>query len=176
MPLAGSYHKGKTGAYLTGMNQERMEVLINELIINKWQYDGKTFFLRLGSIYCPELKNVFHLYIFSWAQKRISRYPCPGGRVISIFVFPSYLLLFYYNYLLLSPGVLLNWPYILIALLFIQSIICLLAFYSHINAISSLFSLNLIVQNRAGEPELDVFGSLEPEPEPLGKKVRSRSH
>ena len=43
--------------------------------------------------------------------------------------------------LLLSPGVL------LIALLFIQSTICLLVFYSHINGISSLYSCNLIVQN-----------------------------
>ena len=36
---------------------------------------------------------------------------------------------------------------ILIALLFIQSIICLLVFYSHMNTISFLYSCSLIVQN-----------------------------
>ena len=32
-----------------------------------------------------------------------------------------------------------------------------------------------LIKDRAGEPEPGVFGYLEPEPEPLEKKTRSRS-
>ena len=50
--------------------------------------------------------------MFSRAQKRISlRYPCPGGRVIPIFVFSLLLIALLFYLLLLSPGVLQNSPY-----------------------------------------------------------------
>ena len=46
--------------------------------------------------------------------------------------------------------------------------------YLNILIFAIIIPRNGIVINRAGEPEPGVFGSLEPEPEPLGKKVRSR--
>ena len=63
--------------------------------------------------------------MFSLAQKRISlRYPCPGGREISIFVFsPSYLLLFYFKLIVIIARRPLKLA-ILNALLFLQSITC----------------------------------------------------
>ena len=50
--------------------------------------------------------------MFSWSQKRISlRYPCPRGRVISIFVVSLLLIALLFYLLLLSPYLLLFYLY-----------------------------------------------------------------
>ena len=72
--------------------------------------------------------------MFSWAQKRISlRYPCPGGRVISIFVF----FLFTYCSFGLLIVITASRPLKLAKLapsFVIAATICSLVLYSHINA------------------------------------------